>query len=488
MVVAALVQKYAPAKRDLQQEDRELRAINILTSFASDFDLIGDWLFYVSTRDLPGVPKELRQLQLIFCIFGLFTWLMLASDGRLVRPILKMCNVPSFSTGHLLFIGVVFEDIPQVVLSVMVDSSSTGESGLSTFAMVNLMTAGYDILIKLAEAYDERTDVHNTGAWLMQTFKGHRGWVRSITVIDSNQNGGQFVSGSDDNTAKLWDIKSGKCLMTYEGHQAWVQTVVFDNLDHFLSGSGDHTIKMWEIKTGVCTQTFLGHTDIVRSIALIDDFRFVTGSDDHTCKLWNISSGKCLRTFEGHTNWVQSVANIDGSLFVSGSADYSVKLWDISSGKCIRTFEGHPGWVNTVQSVYGTRFLSGSDDNTIKLWDVSSGKCLCTYYGHVGSVTMISLVDENAFLSSSSDNTIKLWDMQSGNCRRTFIGHSNWVYAVANISGKGEFLSGSADNTIKHWSISVEKKDDDDILDNHHDIFLKNGSLNWSESFDYDDI
>lgn len=199
MAVAAFVQTFFPSKRDLKSKEKELRAISVLTSFASDFDLIGDWAFYWANRKNVEIPSVWMNLQFGFCIIGLITWLMLASDGRIVRPFLKCCSISSFTTGHLLFIGVIFEDVPQMFLSFKLDDNGK-DAGLSNLALVNIMTAGYDILIKLAEAYDERGDIHNTGARILSSYVGHDGWIRSLSVIDRDN----FLSGSDDNTAKLW--------------------------------------------------------------------------------------------------------------------------------------------------------------------------------------------------------------------------------------------------------------------------------------------
>jgi len=200
MAVAAFVQKYFPSKRDLKSQNKELRAITVLTSFASDFDLIGDWAFYWANRNI-DLPPVWKNIQFGFCLIGLITWLMLATDGRIVRPILKYFKISSFTTGHLLFFGVILEDVPQMFLSFKLDQF--GGSQISNFALVNIMTAGYDILIKLAEAYDERGDVHNTGASILSTYLGHRGWIRSLAMIDEDY----FISGSGDNTAKLWYVK-----------------------------------------------------------------------------------------------------------------------------------------------------------------------------------------------------------------------------------------------------------------------------------------
>ncbi|CAD5982649.1 putative WD repeat-containing protein alr2800 [Planktothrix tepida] len=54
-----------------------------------------------------------------------------------------------------------------------------------------------------------------------------------------------------------------------------------------MSGSEDQTIKLWEIETGeeICTLT--GHTGIVYSVAISPDNQtIVSGSQDGTIKIW----------------------------------------------------------------------------------------------------------------------------------------------------------------------------------------------------------
>ena len=47
MVLGALILKYSPAKR-ANFKKREVKATSILTSCASDLDLIADWLFFAN--------------------------------------------------------------------------------------------------------------------------------------------------------------------------------------------------------------------------------------------------------------------------------------------------------------------------------------------------------------------------------------------------------------------------------------------------------
>ena len=58
-----------------------------------------------------------------------------------------------------------------------------------------------------------------------------------------------------------------------------------------MSGSDDNTLKVWDAQTGQETLTLKGYTGHVRSVSFSPDGkRIVSGSDDKTIKIWDISS------------------------------------------------------------------------------------------------------------------------------------------------------------------------------------------------------
>jgi WD40 repeat protein len=61
-----------------------------------------------------------------------------------------------------------------------------------------------------------------------------------------------------------------------------------------VSGSWDNTIKVWNLNTGKLLNTLEGHSLFVESVAITsDNSMIVSGSDDKTIKVWNLQQGKC---------------------------------------------------------------------------------------------------------------------------------------------------------------------------------------------------
>ena len=71
----------------------------------------------------------------------------------------------------------------------------------------------------------------------------------SVHSVSWDPSGDRIVSGSEDNTVKVWDVVSGKELYTFQGHTNYVRCVAWSPMgDKIASCSGDHTVCIWNIE------------------------------------------------------------------------------------------------------------------------------------------------------------------------------------------------------------------------------------------------
>jgi WD40 repeat protein len=289
----------------------------------------------------------------------------------------------------------------------------------------------------------------NESQRLMRSFAGHTNSVSSVAI---SPDGHFALSGSSDNTLKLWDVATGKELHSFEGHSGKVSSVAFSPNGRFaLSGSWDKTLKLWDAGTAKPLHSFAGHSGWVTSVAFSPDGRFaLSGSQDELLKLWDIRTGKELRKFVGNWSTVESVAfSPDGSLVLSAGGDGI--LWQVSTGKNLRAITSHLTLVfATAFSPNGRFALTGGE--MVKLWDTDTGKELRSFTGYSGLIRSVAFSPDGRFaLSGSGDGTLKLWEVGTGSELRSFAGHSGRVNSVA-FSPDGRFvLSGGDDKTLKLW-------------------------------------
>ena len=287
--------------------------------------------------------------------------------------------------------------------------------------------------------------------------EGHTDEVSSVHL---SADGRFALSGSCDQTLRLWDLGSRRCLQTLVGHSAPVNSVCL-SIDgrHALSGSYyDQTLRLWELAAGHCLRAFEGHAGYM---AVSADGRYaLSGRQDQTLELWELSSCRCLRRFEGYPACM--ALSIDGQYALSAEGK-TLRLWELFSGRCLRTFEGHSAYVaSACLSIDGRYALSGSGDNTLKLWELSSGRCLQTLEGHSWSVESVCLSADGCYaLSGSHDKTLKLWEVYSGRCLHTFEGHTDYVNSVC-LSVDGCYaLSGSYDKMVRLWFLDWDLEERD---------------------------
>jgi len=97
---------------------------------------------------------------------------------------------------------------------------------------------------------------------------GHSG---AVSCMRYSPNGCYIVSGSDDNTIRIWNAETGHAVgKPLEGHTRGVTSVAYSpDGRHIVSGSDDKTIRIWNAETGDAVgKPIEGHTKRVVSCLL----------------------------------------------------------------------------------------------------------------------------------------------------------------------------------------------------------------------------
>ncbi|NJM71302.1 MAG: protein kinase [Scytonema sp. RU_4_4] len=304
--------------------------------------------------------------------------------------------------------------------------------------------------------------------FLMKTLSGHSNVVTSVAV-SSASNRLTLASGSFDTTLKLWNLSTGKEIITIEGNAGSVYSVATSPDGRTVaSANGNNTIKLWNLSTGQEIHTLYGHSSSVESVAISPDSKMLaSASFDGSIKLWELPSGNEIATLKKHSSPVKSLAfGPNGQTLASGSEDKTIKLWNLKNKQVIRVFKGHSQPIRSVaispilsdsplsKGGLGGILASSSADDTIKLWNIATGQEIYTFVGHSYSVNSVAFTSDGKILASgSSDHTIKLWDVTTKREIRTLKGHSKEVTSLAFSPNGNTLVSGCADGTINIWRV-----------------------------------
>ncbi|KAI8645941.1 quinon protein alcohol dehydrogenase-like superfamily [Parasitella parasitica] len=358
-----------------------------------------------------------------------------------------------------------------------------------------IVAFGADTLVALYSPLDRNSK------GVQQTLPGHNGRVICLKFIERGKL--QFiaapntqycheadikdvalVSGSADNTAKIWKINAeGKWInsATLSGHTGAVETIacmrahsIEGDTDSIVTGSSDGSIRVWERRVVddntdevVCRQIINNGNKYPMSLALsyLPNSKTPVFASGHTDKLISIyiyqaesKQYEKMHTLTGHDNWVRDLSfatytvseenahenNIfqEGDLVLaSASQDKYIRLWKISA-----------------HVPAASKKTADLQDTEIS--ELSEALKESELYGVV-----LVLYEEGEQLSTKA-HLVAVGDKQySLMFEALLMGHDDWVFSVEwqkprmqTVNGKSRFIqpmrliSASSDKSMMIWS------------------------------------
>ena len=273
---------------------------------------------------------------------------------------------------------------------------------------------------------------------------------------------GTKLATASAGTAGLWDVASGQPLGEPLRHRGFVFSVCFSpDGTKLATASDDKTARLWDVASGKPVGGPLQHQGRVWSVCFSPDgTKLATASMDKTARLWDVASGKPLGEPLEHQGEVRSVCfNPDGTKLATASVDKTARLWDVASGQPLGEPFQHKDWVNSVCfSPDGTKLATASNDNTARLWDVARGKPLGEPLQHQGLVNLVCFSPDGTKLATASnDNTARLWDVVSGKQLGEPLQHQDHVHSVCFSPDGTKLATASLDGTARLWHAASGK-------------------------------
>jgi WD40 repeat protein len=205
--------------------------------------------------------------------------------------------------------------------------------------------------------------------------------------------GNRVVTASDDHTARVWDVATGKPLTPPLQHQAAVMSATFSpDGARIVTASWDKTARVWDAATGRPLAPPLQHESRVTSAAFSPDgIRILTASCDKTARVWDAATGKLLAPPLHHQIVLQSFTSDqplppsmrhridvssaafspDGTRVVTVGGDTYARIWDAETGKLLAPPLQHQDKVLTAAfSPDGTHVVTNGQDFTGRIWDL----------------------------------------------------------------------------------------------------------------------
>lgn len=223
-----------------------------------------------------------------------------------------------------------------------------------------------------------------------------QGHTRPITQIKYNREGDLLFSCGKDKVINAWFSVNGERLGTYNGNNGAVWCIDIDwQTINLMSGSADNTCKIWDARTGTIKSTF-SHLNPVRSCNFSYSGNLALYTTDSTMgsscylvlrDLRQSDKSEPVKQFDITGMKLPKITSSTwGTLedtIVTGHESGEVVLWDLrkrAGGEMAIKTKPHNKQVMDLQRDKDlTCFISASKDNTAKLFDIETLKEMKTY-------------------------------------------------------------------------------------------------------------
>ncbi len=235
----------------------------------------------------------------------------------------------------------------------------------------------------------------------------------SHLIVALAGNGRYGISGGENQELKVWDLESGKCLKSLEGHRARIISIAATaDGRQAMSSDSHHSIMVWSLESGQCLRSLEGVSPLAAKVVLAGDGRRgIAIGEKNTAQFWDLKLGQCLHALEGHQGAVTSVAiTSNGRRGISGSEDHMAIFWDLESGKNLHLLVGHAQKISAVSlTADGKVAATGSQDQTLRIWDPSVGNCLLTLKLNDPVCSIALTTEASGMLTGQENGTLTNW-------------------------------------------------------------------------------
>ncbi|KAJ1400884.1 WD40/YVTN repeat-like-containing domain superfamily [Sesbania bispinosa] len=289
--------------------------------------------------------------------------------------------------------------------------------------------------------------------------KGHE---RPLTFLKYNRDGDLLFSCAKDHNPTVWFADNGE-----------------RDSELLITGSADQTAKLWNVQTGQQLFTF-NFDSPARSVdfAVGDNLAVITtdpfmelSSAIHVKRIAKDptqQTGESLLVIKGPQGRInRAIWGPLNKTIISAGEDAVIRIWDSETGKLLKESDKESGHKKTITSLAksadGSHFLTGSLDKSARIWDTRTLTLIKTYVTErpVNAVTMSPLLDHVVIGGGQDASAVTTTDHRAGKFEAKFFdkilqeeiggvkGHFGPINALAfNPDGKS-FSSGGEDGYVR---------------------------------------
>ena len=251
---------------------------------------------------------------------------------------------------------------------------------------------------------------------------------------------------------------TGSQTATFSGHAGWVDCLTFSSDGALLlSGSRDETAKVWDRQTGGVVKTFYDHKDGVCSVSISADYTIVaSGTCSGAIHLWDIQTGKCNYVIKQQEKiYYLGFSPINPQHLISISSE-KVWEWDTHGHQVGSAYGGS----SIAFSVYGTQ-LALCNGGTLIVQTSESRKVLATFDVPNGSPNYCCFSPDDKLVAAAVGATAYIWSIAASDRNPVEVFHGHGTFSITSLafSSTLSLLLVFYSQSVKFWELNPSLAD-----------------------------
>ncbi len=322
-----------------------------------------------------------------------------------------------------------------------------------------LATAGADNTAVIWEA--------RTGA-KVRTLSDHQDEVHGVAYSFSGE---YLATASLDGYARVWDLAgTSVCKLNV---QAPVYSVAFSSSPgskRLATADGKGSVQIWDwTDWATCptapskTITEVAKSGYVYHVAFdpTDKFLATANYGDGTAMLWNLDSDEKRTLPNPNSSAATDLAfSPDGQSLAVSSYDGIIQVWQLYTTVPPAVYDFGNGSLayGVAFSPNGTYLAGAGRDRTVRVWDVATRRELFRLAGHQAAVWDVAFSPDGAYLATASwDGTARIWTATPAGEQFSLRAHPGIIWSAAFSPDQKYLATSSEDGTAKIWEWNAAK-------------------------------
>ncbi len=242
---------------------------------------------------------------------------------------------------------------------------------------------------------------------LARTLTGQGAQILGLAFSDSNT----LVSVSLDQTARVWDVETGKLVHTTKVHlDTQLCFAIAPGRASLAADTSFGTVRLWNYQTGEILKTFEPGDSKASALAFTPDGKsLVIGTEKGVLRVMDVASRTVTRTIDLDSP-IRSLA-ASAEHIVLGYTEGTVAVLNFADQPSVPERKKQSGAINSLAfSPNADGFASASADHSVQVWGVASLQPMCVLEGHGAPVLAVAFSpDGKTMASMDSLGTVNFW-------------------------------------------------------------------------------